>query len=442
MTKLRGDQNNALTTMLRSVATAGRTAVGRRSALALAPHARLGSSSAVNHWQDAPDALPAPPSASPAGGNGALRAPRASHWEEAGSWSAEDIAAASQENAMFTWGPSDGARSSAIDIARGEGVYLFDRAGKQYLDWTSQAVCTNLGHSPPAAVTEAMSKQMAHCPFVYSGLAMTEIRARTCALMADITPSNISGFLFPSSGAEANEGAIRIAQRFTGRQKIMTRQRSYHGGTTSTLNATGDFRKNFVPEISQSSAFVRMADPNPWSFTWGETEEEATARILSVLDEQMKNEGPDTIAAVLMEHVPGAAGVLLPPKGYVEGVAALCEQYGILLIADEVMTGFGRTGKMFGFQHFDVLPDIVTCAKGITASWQPLSCIGVSSEIQDHFRSTPLGYGATYQAHPVAMACAYEVIKHTLDQKIVEHAASMEPVMVECIQQLVDKHGT
>ena len=255
-----------------------------------------------------------------------------SHWDA--EWSVEDIQSASQDNGMFTWGASDPARAGAPLIQRGEGVYVYDHDGKQYLDWTSQAVCTNLGYTVPAQVREAVTKQLDTLPFVYSGLAMTEPRARLSKLLAELIPGDITGFIFPSSGAEANEGAIRMARRFTGREKIMTRYRSYHGGTTSTLTATGDFRRWFA-EAGQSG-FIKIADPNPFGFQWGDTEEEACERALAALHEQILMEGPQSIAAFLMEHVPGSGGVLLPPKGYMEGVQALCKEYGILLIADEV----------------------------------------------------------------------------------------------------------
>lgn len=256
----------------------------------------------------------------------------ATHWDQ--EWSDADVHAASQKNGMFTWGASDPARAGAPLIKRGEGVYVYGHDGKQYLDWTSQAVCTNLGYTVPTQVQEAVTKQLAELPFVYSGLAMTEPRARLSNLLAELIPGDINGFIFPSSGAEANECAIRMARRFTGRQKIMTRYRSYHGGTTSTLTATGDFRRWFAEQ--GQSGFVKIADPNPFGFQWADTEEEAGERALGALHEQILMEGPETIAAFLLEHVPGSGGVLLPPNGYMEGVQALCKEYGILLIADEV----------------------------------------------------------------------------------------------------------
>jgi adenosylmethionine-8-amino-7-oxononanoate aminotransferase len=358
------------------------------------------------------------------------------HWDA--EWSVDAISKASQDNVMFTWAPSDPARAGCPLIKEGKGCYVYDYDGKEYLDWTAQAVCNNLGHTPPQAVKDAVAKQLDTLPYVYSGLAVTEHRARLSNLLAELLAGDLNGFLFPSSGAVANAGALRIARRFTGKHKIMSRYRSYHGGTATAMAATGDFRRHFA-ETGQAG-FVKIADPNPFGFSWGDTDEEACERSLGSLHEQILMEGPETIAGIILEHVPGSGGVLLPPKGYTEGVQALCKQYGILLIADEVMTGFGRTGEMFGFQNFDVQPDIVTFAKGITAAWIPMSGIACSKEIQDHFRDVPLGYGATYNAHPVSVACAYEVIKYTLEADVLGNVKALAPVLEEEMQRLVDEH--
>jgi len=322
---------------------------------------------------------------------------------------------------------------------RGEGVYLYDNTGKQYIDWTSQAVCTNLGYDVPPAVVEAVQKQLTELPMVYGGLGIVEVRTRMAQLMSEILPEGIEGFLFPCGGGEANEAAVRIARRYTGKQKILTQYRSYHGGSTSTLAATGDFRRWFAEQ--GATGFVKMYNPAPFRFSWGDNEAKATEVALAALEEQILMEGPQTIAAVMLESIVGAGGTLVPPKGYMEGVRALCDKYDILYIADEVMVGFGRTGKVWGFQHFDgLVPDIVTSAKGLSAAYMPLAVVGMKREIKDFFENNPLGWGATYQAHPVSLACAYECVKHLLKEDLVGNAARLEPVMVEEIQKLVDRH--
>jgi len=253
-------------------------------------------------------------------------------------------------------------------------------------------------------------------------------------------PGDINGFIFPSGGAEANECAIRMARRFTGRNKIISRPRSYHGGTGSTLNMTGDSRRWFAD--NQSVGFLKMADPFPLNFKWDPTDEAAGwQRSLDCLHDQIILEGPETIAAIFLESISGANMWLKPSPEWMQGVRALCDRYGILLVIDEVMTGFGRTGKMFGFEHYPgVIPDIVTFAKGITSSYIPLSGVGVRDHIFDYFRKTPLGYGATYIAHPVACAAAYETVKHIMDIDLVSHVQKMEGVMIEEMDKLAKKH--
>jgi len=205
------------------------------------------------------------------------------------------------------------------------------------------------------------------------------------------------------------------------------------------MAATGDFRRAFA-EVG-SSGFVKIFNPQPHSFSWGSTDESATKRILACLEDQICAEGADSIAAIMLESIVGAGGVLVPPVGYMEGVRALCDKYNILLICDEVMVGFGRTGKCFGFQHFDgVLPDIVTSAKGLTASFLPLAMVGLRQKIKDYFWKNPIGWGATYHAHPVSVACAYETIKYMVDKDILGHVQSLQPLFFEEMQKVIRSH--
>jgi len=286
------------------------------------------------------------------------------HWDEA--WSAPDVAKCINAHSMATWGPGNSIKGAPM-MVRGEGVYLYDDEGKQYVDLTSQAVCANLGHTTPEPIKRAVAKQMEELAFVYSGLATCEVRARLSSLLAEVCPGDINGFLFPSSGGEANEAAIRMARRYTGRPKIISHYRSYHGGTTGSLAATGDFRRWYGE--AGAAGFVKSFGPSPWHFSFGHSEEEEADRCLVQLEEQILLEGPQTIAAIMFESIVGAGGVHRHPVKYVQGVRALCDRHGILLILDEVMCGFGRSGPMWGFQHYPgVLPDIMTSAKGLTAS--------------------------------------------------------------------------
>jgi adenosylmethionine-8-amino-7-oxononanoate aminotransferase len=361
------------------------------------------------------------------------------HWEEE-EWSQEKVRSATEKHVMASWGPT-GPCKDHLQLSGGDGIYLIDRNGKRYIDYTSQAVCSNLGHTVPESVKKAINDQLNSVAFAYSGMAIVECRARLAELLGEIAPGDINGFLFPCGGGEANEAAIRMARRYTGRQKIFTQYRSYHGGSSSTLTATGDSRRWFA-ETGQAG-FVKIFNPQPFGFSWGMSDGGASRRSLQALEEQVIMEGPQTIAAVMLESFVGANGVLIPPVGYMEGVRAICDKYGIILILDEVMVGFGRTGELFGFQHFKgVLPDIITSAKGISGAYLPLSMVGCRQYLKDFFNEQPVGWGATYHAHPVAMACGYEVLKYTLEKDLPGNAKALQPVMMQEIQRLVDEHPT
>jgi len=376
---------------------------------------------------------PAPPTK-----DNSLGVPSQRHWNE--EWSTADIQQAAEEHVMLSWSNSKPVKDLPI-FERSEGVYLYDQHGKRFLDWTSQAVCVNLGYTVPEHIKEAVNTQLETLPYLYGGLGLAPVRAKLAKLMAEICPGDLNGFLFPSGGGEANEAAIRMARLYTGKQKIFTQYRSYHGGSTSSLGATGDFRRRFAE--SNTHGFVKFFNPQPGGFSWGTTDQSATQRTLSCLEDQILAEGPESIAAIMVESIVGAGGVLVPPDGYIEGIRALCDKYDILMICDEVMVGFGRTGRFFGFQHFEgVIPDIVTSAKGLTGSFLPLSMVGVRQKIKDYFWEHPVGWGATYHAHPVALACAYETVKYMLKEEIVEKVQRLEPVMMQELQALVLKHDS
>lgn len=223
---------------------------------------------------------------------------------------------------------------------------------------------------------------------------------------------------------------------------VISWYRSYHGATANAGAATGDFRRWYGSD--DIPGYVKAFNPFPLFFNHGgnrATEEERVQSALAMLEEQILNEGPDNIASIVMESIVGAGGCLIMPDGYMQGIRAICDRYGILMHIDEVMVGFGRTGKLFGFQNYEgVMPDIVTCAKGISSASIPLSMTACSEEIMKFFDDKPLGYGSTYQAHPVAMAAAYENVKHILEQNIVGQVQDMAPLFASCMQRLADKH--
>jgi len=339
------------------------------------------------------------------------------------------------------WAPSQ-ARHAVPNVTHGEGVYLFDDNGNRYLDWTSQAVCSNLGHDLPESVIEAASYQMRSLPYAYGDIGNTEVKTRLNQLMNEILPGDLKAAIYPSSGSEANEAGIMMARRYTGRQKIISWYRSYHGGTNNSCAATGDSRRWFGAD--GTPGFVKAFNPFPLFFKPGghnATEEEQVEAALVMLEEQILNEGPDSIASIMTESVLGAGGCVVFPNGFMQGIRALCDQYGILMHVDEVMMGFGRTGTMFGFQNYEgVMPDIVTCAKGISSSAVPMSMVASNEKILNYFEDKPIGWGSTYQGHPVALAVAYESTKYLIMNNIVSRTKAMAPLFETCMQRLTENH--
>lgn len=363
----------------------------------------------------------------------------AEHDQPMGTWTSEQIRDAVTNSVMLTWAPGKARHATPI-ITHGQGVYLFDDKGKKYLDWTSQAVCSNIGYSIPDTVVDATMKQMQSLMYVYGGLGITEVRARLSKLMTEILPGDLQGMVFPSSGSEANEAAIMMARRHTGKYKVINWYRSYHGGTTNSQQATGDFRRWYGGD--HVPGFVKAFHPNPlfWDLA-GATEAERTQMALNMLEEQILNEGPDTVALVQFESVVGGGGTIIPPEGYMQGVRAICDKYDILMHCDEVMVGFGRTGKLFGFQNFEgVIPDIVTAAKGITSAALPLSMTACRKHIMESFEEKALGWGSTYAAHPVAMACAYETVKYLIKNDVIGHVQRLDPTFDNAMKTLAENH--
>jgi taurine--2-oxoglutarate transaminase len=261
----------------------------------------------------------------------------------------------------------------------------------------------------------------------------TEARARLGAKLAEITPGDIDVFFFTNGGAEANENAFRIARACTGRQKILSFYRSYHGATTGALAATGEPRGWYQ---AQMPGFVHALGPHHGLAR----EPDSAADALRDLDEIIQLEGPKTVAGIIVEPVTGTNGVLIPPEGYLQGLRGLCDKYGILLIADEVMTGFGRTGEWFAVDHWRVGPDILTMAKGLTSAYVALGAVGLRRTIADAFKETPFPSGLTYSAHPVACAAALATIAVYEQDRLIENARRAGQVMAQLLSGLADRH--
>jgi len=338
-----------------------------------------------------------------------------------------------KQHTLYTW--TAGNAVNPLPIARADGVYLWTPEGQKIIDFNAQLMSVLIGHNHPKVIA-AMKRQLDELIFVYPQTA-TQVRARLGKLMHELIPG-MQSFFFTLGGAEANENAVKMARLYTGRQKILVRYRSYHGGTNLTMQMTGDPRR--WPSEPGTPGIIHVMDPTPYDYSFGATEEERTRNHLTYLEETIKYEGPHTIAAMVVETVTGTNGVLVPPKGWFKGLRELLNKHGILLICDEVMAGIGRTGKMMAYEHFDVVPDLVTMAKGLTSSYFPLGAVGISKPIHEHFQKNVYPGGLTYNSHPVGLATAEAVLRVTVDEKLVENAAKMGAVMRSEMDRLTKKH--
>ena len=343
--------------------------------------------------------------------------------------SGQEIVDLCKQHTIFEWSAQGGV--DPIPVARAKGVYFWTPEGKRYLDFNSQLMCVNIGHGD-RRVIKAIQEQAASLAYANPFMA-TEPRARLGAKLAEIAPGDIDVFFFTNGGAEANENAFKIARAVTGRQKILARYRSYHGATAAAITATGDPRRWTQPPLP---GIVHVLDPYHGIQRGWDTADDA----LAYLDEVIGLEGPQTIAAFILEPVPGTNGILVPPDGYLQGVRALCDRHGILMIADEVMSGFGRTGAWFAVDHWNVVPDIITMAKGLTSAYVPLGAVGIRRSIAEHFAATPFPSGLTYNSHPLGCAAALAAIGVMEEDALVERARERGRVMAGLLADLAARH--
>jgi taurine---2-oxoglutarate transaminase len=351
-----------------------------------------------------------------------------------------EILTLSMEHNFWTW--SAQAHVNPIPVKRAEGVYFWDVDGKRYLDFNSMVMCVNIGHGNQRVI-EAIVEQARELPFAGPQMA-TRPRALLGKLLAEVVPEGLTRFLYTLGGAEANENAIKLARGYTGRHKILARYRSYHGATYGAIAATGDPRRTaWEPEVMPG--VVHFLDPYRYRSTFhranpGVSEDEFTRDYLNHLEEIIQYEGPKSIAAILLETVTGTNGIIIPPRGYLQGVREICDRYGIVMICDEVMSGFGRTGKWFAVDHWGVKPDMITMAKGLTSGYAPLGAVAMREEIAAAFNDRVYQGGLTYNGHPLSLAAAIATIEVMRDEKIVEQAAQTGEVMAEMMAELVDRH--
>lgn len=334
---------------------------------------------------------------------------------------------------LFSWSKQKGI--NPIPVSHAKGVYLYDMDGKKYIDFSSGLMNVNIGHGDQR-ITEAVVRQMQEVSYVTPGC-ITEVRALLGKKLAEICPGNLNKAFFTLCGATSIENAIKLARLYTGKHKILSRYRSYHGATSGAMSASGDPRKLPV-DAQQAPNFVHFEIP--YAYRWEYGEETLLEGAVSQLERIIDYENPGNIAAIILEGESGSSGCFKYPEGYMKAVRKLCDQHGILLISDEVMSGFGRTGKWFGFENHGVVPDMVAMAKGLTSGYVPFGCLMVTDKIAAKFDENMLPLGLTYSAHPVCCAAALANLQVYEDDNLIENAAKMGAYLNSQIEELKKKH--
>lgn len=334
---------------------------------------------------------------------------------------------------LFSWSKQKGIAPIAVKYA--EGVYLYDYDDKRYLDFSSGLMNVNIGHGNQR-VTEAVVKQMQEAAYVTPSC-VTKIRGELGKKLASICPGDLNKAFFTLCGATSIENAIKLARLYTGRHKILTRYQSYHGASYGAMSASGDPRR-LPMDTQQAPNFVHF--DLPYLYRWEYGEENLLKETVASLEKIVAYEGPNNIAAILLEGESGSSGCFKYPVGYLKAVREICNRHGILLIIDEVMSGFGRTGKWFGFQNHDIIPDMIAMAKGLTCGYLPFGCLMVSDKISAKFDDTVLSLGLTYSAHPVSCAAALETLKIYEDDHLIENCVAMSKYLEQQVEKLKAKH--
>ncbi|MEU0616262.1 aspartate aminotransferase family protein [Streptomyces albogriseolus] len=346
------------------------------------------------------------------------------------------VKAADRAHVFHSWSAQE--LIDPLAVAGAEGSYFWDYDGRRYLDFTSGLVYTNIGYQHPKVVA-AIQEQAARMTTFAPAFAV-EARSEAARLIAERTPGDLDKIFFTNGGADAVEHALRMARLHTGRPKVLSAYRSYHGGTQQAVNVTGDPRR--WASDSGTAGVVHFWAPFLYrSRFYAETEEQECARALEHLETTIAFEGPSTIAAIILETIPGTAGVMPPPPGYLAGVRELCDKHGIVLVLDEVMAGFGRTGTWFAADLYDVVPDLMTFAKGVNSGYVPLGGVAISPEIAATFATRAYPGGLTYSGHPLACAAAVATINVMEEEGVVRNAASLGASVVgPGLRELAERH--
>lgn len=346
----------------------------------------------------------------------------------------EEVYENDRSHVIHSWSVQSKLNPMVVNEAKG--CYFWDGNGKRYLDMASQLVNQNIGHQHPKVV-QAIKDQAEKLCFAAPAFA-NEARSSLAKLLSEVTPEGINHFFFTNGGADANENAIKIARLATGKSKIISRYRSYHGSTFGAVALTGDPRRPVVEPAMPG--VVRVFDPYCYRCSFGKECGKCDMECVKHIEETIMYENPDTVAAIIVEAVTGSNGIFIPPKEYFPKLRALCDKYNILLIVDEVMSGFGRTGEWFGINNFGVLPDIMTMAKGINSGYVPLGAVGLSDKVTDAIYDKNLYCGLTYSGHPLACAAAIATINAYRDEKIIENAKKQGNLMNKLIKEQMEKH--
>ena len=349
---------------------------------------------------------------------------------------ADEITRLSKEYTFFSWSVQSEVNPIPIDHA--EGVYFWDTNGKRYIDFSSQLMNLNIGHQNPKVI-EAIKEQADKLCYSHPGLA-TEARGCLGEILADITPGDLKKTFFCLGGAEANENAIKMARFYTGRHKILAHYISYHGATHGAIALTGDKRR--WPVEPTMPGAVHVLNPYCYRCPFGWTRDTCHRECIEHIEEVIQYEGPENIAAIFLEGVVGSNGIIVPPDDYWPRMREICDEHGILLISDEVMSGFGRTGKWFAVDNWNVAPDIITMAKGITSGYVPLGAAIVSEEIAQYFEDNKLWCGLTYSAHPLSCAAGVATISVYEEDDLIKNAADMGVHLGKRLEELKLKHSS
>jgi taurine--2-oxoglutarate transaminase len=343
----------------------------------------------------------------------------------------DQMVALTKAHTLYEW--SAQSKVDPIPVAGAKGCWFWTPEGKRYLDFNSQLMCVNVGHGHPKVV-KAVQEQVATLAYANPFMA-TEARARLGQKLAEITPGDIDTFFFTNGGAEANENAIKLARLYTGRHKILARYRSYHGATGGAMMLTGDPRR-WAAEPGMPGV-IHVLDPyHGIQRGWDDV-----TTALANLEEVIQLEGPQTIAAFFLEPVTGTNGLLVPPDGYLQGVREICTKHGILMVADEVMSGFGRTGEWFAIDHWKVVPDLMSMAKGLTSAYVPLGAVGMRRAIADHFKDRVFYGGLTYNSHPLGCATALATLSVYEEEDLIANARRMGELMATLMRDLEARYA-